>query len=100
MINIRKDKCLYLAVPVTFFWITSSYRRIHTTTMKRSIAIRMLILVLLTSAGIALYAYSRSSRQQAAPCNDGESSSCELRQTQVEFLIWESLSHNLLGSNR
>ena len=68
--------------------------------MKRSIYFRLFIVVLATSASVLLFSYVRartthSDEQQ--PCNEGK---CSGSKTRSEIILWESLTHNLLATNR
>jgi hypothetical protein len=67
--------------------------------MKSKNYIRLFILVLLVSASLALISYTRTNAHASdnKECTDGEK--CCNKKVQTEFILWESISRNLFGSN-
>ena len=67
--------------------------------MKRSIYFRLFIVVLLASMSVLLFSYVRARSAKAEePCN--ESGKCGGGKAKSEIILLESLTHNLLVSNR
>lgn len=64
--------------------------------MKAKTYIRVLLFILVASISLALFSYSRKnlSNGQAIPDCSGK---CEQKKSQTEFILWESLSRNLLS---
>lgn len=67
--------------------------------MKRIHYLRLLVLVMVTSASVLLFSYVRAHNSHSEePCNEGGKSSgdhgCKAR---TEYILWESLTHNLLA---
>jgi hypothetical protein len=64
--------------------------------MKAKTYIRLLLFILIASISIILFSYSRKngSNSQGIPDCSGK---CEQKKTQTEFILWESLSRNLLS---
>jgi hypothetical protein len=70
--------------------------------MKRNIYFRVLILVLATSVSVLLFSYVHarsSSSEEQQPCNEGGKCNRE-NKAKTEIILWESLTHNLLATNR
>lgn len=67
--------------------------------MKRSIYIRLFIVVVATSASLLLlsYVHARTATTEDQNC---ESSKCPSGKTRTEYILWESLTRNLLSANR
>jgi hypothetical protein len=63
--------------------------------MKAKTYIRVLLFILIASISILLFSYSRKnlSNGQTPDC----SGKCEQKRSQTEFILWESLSRNLLS---
>ncbi len=63
--------------------------------MKRSLTIRLFIGTLVVALSLIFFSYvhARTSRQEEP---NGETGKCESGNTQSEFILWESLTHNLL----
>lgn len=63
--------------------------------MKRNLTLRLLMAALIVTVGtIAFsYAHARSTRQNDATGSEGK---CECSKCQTPFVLWESLTHNLL----
>ena len=85
-------------MPVTFF-IYLRHRNSNTVLMKRKNRFALLILLLLvfTCFGFISYSHRASEAADAKECTDD--SKCDQKKTQTEFILWESLSRNLFGSN-
>jgi hypothetical protein len=65
--------------------------------MMRKTYIRLFFLILIVSISFLLFA---SSRRAAADCTTGDDSGkCDQKKAQTEFILWESLSRNLLSVN-
>jgi hypothetical protein len=67
--------------------------------MKRRMYIRLLILVLVASMSFILFSYSRSGPSADDDVN-GDSGKCGQKKVQTEYILWQSLTHNLLSLNR
>lgn len=68
--------------------------------MKRQHYLRLFIVVLVTGASVLLFSYvrARNSRPQE-PCNEGGKCSGEHGgRGKTEYILWESLTHNLLAA--
>jgi hypothetical protein len=65
--------------------------------MKRKLYIRLSILVLAVSLGLLLvsYARARSSRSDDPTTNEC-GNKCEGKKAQTEYILWESITRNLL----
>jgi hypothetical protein len=63
--------------------------------MKPVSYIRIFLIGLLVTLGLAFYSINRTSQSPNPELTDGET--YDLMQSQSEFVIWESLSRNLLG---
>jgi cell division protein FtsL len=67
--------------------------------MRSKTYIRLFLLVLVTAASLVLFSYSRkkvsSENERSSEC--GGNKSCEKR-AQSEFILWESLTRNLLSA--
>ena len=65
--------------------------------MKRQHYLRLLIVVLVTGASVLLFSYvrARNSRPEE-PCNEG--GKCSGGKAKTEYILWESLTHNLLAA--
>lgn len=69
--------------------------------MKRNIYFRLFIVVLVASMSVLLFSYVRArstSSKSSEPCND--SGKCGGGKAKSEIILLESLTHNLLVSNR
>jgi hypothetical protein len=69
--------------------------------MKRNIYFRLFIVVVMTSMSVLLFSYVRTRSANARssdPCN--ESGKCGGPKAKSEIILLESLTHNLLVSNR
>jgi len=69
--------------------------------MKRNIYLRLFIVVLVASGSILLFSYvhARTSRTEE-PCNENGNRCPSSGKSKTEYILWESLTHNLLVSNR
>jgi hypothetical protein len=67
--------------------------------MTRNKYIRLLVLCLVVSVSLVLFSYvrSRASSNEDSNC---EGSKCPSGKTKTEVILWESLTRNLLVSNR
>jgi hypothetical protein len=67
--------------------------------MKRNKYIRLFVLVLAIALSLGLFSYVRAhnSRTEDPNC---EGSKCPNGKSKSEYILWESLTHNLLVSNR
>lgn len=67
--------------------------------MKRNLYIRLFIVVMAASASLLLlsYVHTRTINSEEQNC-DG--SKCPSGKAQTEYILWESLTHNLLSANR
>jgi hypothetical protein len=63
--------------------------------MRRSLYIRLLILVLATTMSFFLLTYAHS-RTSASDDGNNEGSKCPSGKSKTEYILWESLTHNLL----
>ncbi|HTS43561.1 MAG TPA: hypothetical protein VMH01_04135 [Puia sp.] len=61
--------------------------------MKPKTYIRYFILIVIAITGLILFSYSRNNATTKESCQDSEKSG----HRQSEFVIWESLSHSLIG---
>jgi hypothetical protein len=67
--------------------------------MKPKTYIRLLLFILIVSISILFFSYSRkipSAGQKDRDCNG----KCDQKKIQTEFILWESLSRNLLSGSR
>jgi hypothetical protein len=67
--------------------------------MKPTTYIRLLLLILIVSISLILFSYSRkipTASQKDPDCNG----KCDQKKAQTEFILWESLSRNLLSASR
>jgi hypothetical protein len=67
--------------------------------MIRNKYIRLFVLLLVASVSLVLFSYVRSRASNAEDPNC-EGSKCPSGKTKTEYILWESLTHNLLVSNR
>jgi len=60
---------------------------------------RLLFVILVTAASLALFSYARKKTTAADPERSSEcgGKSCE-KKTQSEYILWESLTRNLLNA--
>ena len=66
--------------------------------MKRQLYLRLFIVVLVTGASVLLFSYVRARNSRAdEPCNEG--GKCPGSKAKTEYILWESLTHNLLTAN-
>lgn len=67
--------------------------------MNRNKYIRLLVLCLVVSVSLVLFSYvrSRASSNEDSNC---EGSKCPSGKTKTEVILWESLTRNLLVTNR
>jgi len=67
--------------------------------MKRNKYIRLFVLVLVIAISLGLFSYvrARSTKTEDPNC---EGSKCPNGKAKSEYILWESLTHNLLVSNR
>lgn len=67
--------------------------------MKRSLYIRIFIVIAATSASLLLlsYVHARTTRTEDQNCESGK---CPSGKARTEYILWESLTHNLLTANR
>jgi hypothetical protein len=63
--------------------------------MKPSLYIRLLILVLVTTVSLFLLSYAHA-RTSASDDSNGEGGKCPSAKSKTEYILWESLTHNLL----
>lgn len=67
--------------------------------MKRKSYFRLFIVVLVAAMSVLLFSYVRArSAKEEDPCNEG--GKCSSNKAKSEIILWESLTHNLLVSNR
>jgi hypothetical protein len=66
--------------------------------MQRKMYIRLLILILVASMSFLLFSYSRSGASTDEDSN-GEGGKCPQKKAQTEYILWESLTRNLLSIN-
>lgn len=66
--------------------------------MKYRTYIRLFLLILVASISLILISYSRSNN--ATPQKEECSGKCDKKTGQTEFILWETLSRNLLSLNR
>ena len=64
--------------------------------MTRSLTIRLFIGVLVIAASVMLVSYVRAKASQDGNPNS-ETGKCSSGKVQTEFILWESLAHNLLS---
>jgi hypothetical protein len=60
--------------------------------------IRLLLLILIFSVSFILFSYSRKTSSPGQKDPDG-SEKCSRNKAQTEFILWESLSRNLLSAS-
>jgi len=68
--------------------------------MNKKTYIRLFLVLLTASVSLMLISYAHkdaSGSNENADCND---SKCEPKKAQTEFIIWESISRNLLSAGR
>ena len=63
--------------------------------MKRNLYIRLVIMVVAASLSLILFAYTHTRSSQPEDCN-GESGKCGARKNHTEYILWESITRNLL----
>ena len=65
--------------------------------MKRSLTIRLFIGILVIAVSVMLFSYVRAkaSREEDPTCETGK---CPSGKSHIEFMLWESLVHNLLSA--
>ena len=68
--------------------------------MARNKYIRLLVLFLVVSVSLVLFSYARTHNTAAPDDTNCEGSKCPSGKTKAEYILWESLTHNLLVSNR
>jgi hypothetical protein len=68
--------------------------------MKRSIYFRLFIVAVVASVSVLLFSYVRARSAHAEdPCNECDKCNNGSK-AKSEIILWESLTHNLLVSNR
>jgi hypothetical protein len=67
--------------------------------MKYRTYIRLFLVILVASISLILFSYAHSNSTDIQKKEDC-SGKCEQKKTQTEFILWESLSRNLLSLNR
>jgi len=67
--------------------------------MIRNKYIRLFVLLLVVSVSLVLFSYVRS-RNSSSDDPNCEGSKCPSKKTRTEYILWESLTRNLLVSNR
>ena len=66
--------------------------------MKQKTFIRLSVFALLVAASLVLISYShKQAPQNDKECTDGDK--CSQKKIQTEFMLWESFSRNLFGTN-
>lgn len=66
--------------------------------MKRNLTIRLLMCTLVIAIGLIVFSYARArASRQDDPATNGEGK-CEAGKSQSPFVLWESITHNLLIS--
>jgi hypothetical protein len=67
--------------------------------MKRSLYFRLFIVVVAASASLMLlsYVHARTANTEDQNCESGK---CPSSKARTEYILWESLTHNLLTANR
>jgi len=69
--------------------------------MKTKTYIRLFFLTLIVAISFLFFSYShRTSADMNDKSSDCGSGKCEQKKAQTEFIIWESLSRNLLSASR
>ena len=68
--------------------------------MKRNPYIRLFVLLLAVSVSLVLFSYVTNRNSQQSEDPNCEGSKCPSGKTKTEYILWESLTHNLLVSNR
>jgi hypothetical protein len=65
--------------------------------MTRNLTIRLFIGILVIAASVMLFSYARAkaSREEDPNCETGK---CPSGNSHTEFILWESLTHNLLNA--
>jgi hypothetical protein len=63
--------------------------------MTRSITIRFFIGILVVALSFILFSYAHT-RASKEDDSNGEGGKCRAGKTQTEYILWESLTHNLL----
>jgi hypothetical protein len=66
--------------------------------MKYRTYIRLFLVILVASISLILFSYAHSNNA-GAPKKEDCGGKCEQKKTQTEFILWESLSRNLLSLN-
>ena len=67
--------------------------------MKRSLYFRLFIVVVAASASVLLlsYVHARTAPAEEQNCDGGK---CPSGKARTEYILWESITHNLLTANR
>jgi hypothetical protein len=67
--------------------------------MKRSLYLRLFIIVAVASASLLLlsYVHARTARTEEQNCESGK---CPSGKARTEYILWESLTRSLLTANR
>ena len=68
--------------------------------MKRKTFFRLFLIILITSSGLLLFSYNKSKASNSSDnkeCTD-DSKSCQ-KKVQSEYILWESLTRDLFGTN-
>jgi len=72
--------------------------------MKRSLYLRLFLVVVVASASLLLlsYVHARAARAEEQNCENGKcpSGHSPSGKARTEVILWESITHNLLTSNR
>jgi hypothetical protein len=68
--------------------------------MNRTAYIRIFLLALIASISLILFSYSHKIPATGLENTDCNGMKSEPKKAQSEFIIWESLSRNLLSANR
>ena len=67
--------------------------------MKAKSFLRVFLLVLIASISVFLFSWSHKTTD-SSESNNCESGKCSEKKSQSEFILWESLTRNLLSASR
>ena len=68
--------------------------------MKRKTFFRLFLIILLASSGLLLFSYNKSKASNSSDnkeCTD--ENKCSRKKVQSEYILWESLTRDLFGTN-
>jgi hypothetical protein len=80
-----------------YFSIPSSYQR-KVFLMKPKTYLRLFLVVLMVSSALLLFSYNKSKASDNSTKECTDDGKCQ-KKGQTEYILWESISHDIFGVN-